>query len=61
MVVQPKIKILERGKLSRTNEIIPLKIETRAKQGQNSFALHTRSLSTNLIDWSSFVRRFSSV
>jgi hypothetical protein len=34
MVIQPKTKILERGKLSRTNEIKPLKIETRAKHGQ---------------------------
>ena len=42
MGIQPKIKILERGKLSRINEIKPLKIETRAKQGQNSFALDTR-------------------
>jgi hypothetical protein len=30
------------GKLSRINEINLLKIETRAKQGQKSFALHTR-------------------
>jgi hypothetical protein len=42
MVIQPEIKTLGRGKLSRTNEIKPLKIETRAKQGQNSFALNTR-------------------
>jgi hypothetical protein len=42
MGIQPKIKILERGKLSRINEINLAKIETRAKQGQNSFALDTR-------------------
>ncbi len=42
MVIQSKIKILDRGKLSRIIEIKPLKIETRAIQGQNSFALDTR-------------------
>ncbi len=42
MVIQPKIKIVERGKLSTINEINRLKIETRAKQGQNDFALVTR-------------------
>ncbi len=42
MVIQSKIKILEMGKLSRINEINLLKIETRARQGQNSFALDTR-------------------
>ncbi len=44
MVIQSKIKILERGKLSRISEIKPLKIETRAKQGQNDIALDTRAL-----------------
>ncbi len=44
MVVQPKIKILVRGKLSRINEINLLKIGTRAKQGQNHFALDTKEL-----------------
>jgi hypothetical protein len=38
----PKIKILERGKLSRTNEIQLVKMKTGAKRGQNSFALDTR-------------------
>ena len=42
MVVQPKIKIPGRGKLARINEINLFRIETRAKQGQNSFALDTR-------------------
>ena len=31
MVINPKIKILERGKLSRINEINPWKMKTRAK------------------------------
>ena len=42
MVIQPKIKILERGKLSRINEIKLGKI--KGKQGQNSFAFDTREL-----------------
>jgi hypothetical protein len=44
MFIQPKIKILGRGKLSRINEINLLKIKTGAKRGQNSFALDTREL-----------------
>jgi hypothetical protein len=44
MVIDTKIKILERGKLSRINEINLGKIKTGAKRGQNSFALNTREL-----------------
>jgi hypothetical protein len=44
MVILPKTKILERGKLPRINEIDLLKIRTMAKQGQNHFALDTREL-----------------
>jgi hypothetical protein len=44
MGTRPKIKILGREKFSRINEINLVKIETRAKQGQNDFALNTRKL-----------------